>query len=57
MLDHKKSTARMEEELENLCERISLIDRDKAGLTIYEGEIAEGQEKGERCLVGKIGVK
>ena len=33
--DDKKSTARIEEELENLCGRISLTDREKAGLTIF----------------------
>jgi hypothetical protein len=45
----------MEEELETLCGKISQTHGEKAGLIICEGEIAEGQEKGEQCLVGKIG--
>ena len=45
----------MAEELEKLCGKISLIEGEKVGLIICEGEIADGREKEERCLVGRIG--
>jgi hypothetical protein len=47
----------MTEELEKLCGRVSLTDGEKQGLTIEEGEIADGREKVGRCLVGRIGVE
>ena len=45
----------MAEELEKLCGKISLTGGENKGLIICEGEIAGGREKGERCLVGKVG--
>ena len=45
----------MAEELEKLCGKISLTRGENKVLIICEWELAAGREKGERCLVGKIG--
>lgn len=45
----------MGDDLKTLCRRISLIGGEKVGIKILEGEIAADREKGERCLVGRIG--
>jgi hypothetical protein len=45
----------MGDDLEALCGRISLIGGEKEGIKILEGEVAADREKGERCLVGRIG--
>jgi hypothetical protein len=39
----------------SLCGRISLIGGEKVGIKISEGEVSADREKGERCLVGRIG--
>jgi hypothetical protein len=39
----------MAEELEELCGKIPSTGGEKFGLNIFEGEIAKGIEKGERC--------
>lgn len=44
----------MGDDLETLCGRISLIGGEQVGIKISEGEIVDGREKGERCLVGRI---
>ena len=43
--------------MEKLCGKISLIGREKSGIRVMEGEIADDRRKGERCLVGRIGTK
>ncbi|GLT53495.1 hypothetical protein SLA2020_267610 [Shorea laevis] len=45
----------MTEEIEQLCGRISLSDREKEGISISDGDTAVLREKGSRCLVGRIG--
>jgi hypothetical protein len=45
----------MGDDLETLCGRISLIGGEKVGIKISEGEVSADREKGERCLVGRIG--
>jgi hypothetical protein len=45
----------MGDDLETLCGRISLIGGEKVGIKILEGEVSADREKGERCLVGRIG--
>ncbi|XP_059446458.1 uncharacterized protein LOC132178004 [Corylus avellana] len=45
----------MADELEKLCGKITLTEGERVGVVICEGEIADGREKGERCLVGRIG--
>lgn len=47
----------MAEEIEVLCGRISLFDREKEEISISEGEIAVLRERGSRCLVGRIGTE
>ncbi|GLT70008.1 hypothetical protein SLA2020_421130 [Shorea laevis] len=47
----------MAEELEELCGRISLMNSEKVGISITEGEIAVMRAKGSRCLVGCIGTE
>lgn len=44
----------MAEELEHLCKKISLMDREKIGISIFEGEVTETKMLGDNCLVGKI---
>jgi hypothetical protein len=44
----------MEEELERLCNKISLTDKEKIGISVSEGEVAEAKALGDNCLVGKI---
>jgi hypothetical protein len=44
----------MTEDLESMCRRISLTEGEKNSSTLSEGEIADVQEKGDRCLMGKI---
>jgi hypothetical protein len=44
----------MTENLESMCRRISLSEGEKNGITVSVGEIADVQEKGDRCLVGRI---
>lgn len=34
----------MEDDLEDLCDKISLIGGEKVGITVTEGEFAEGRE-------------
>lgn len=41
--------------MEKLCGKISLIGGEQVGITVTEGEIAEGREKGDCCLIGMIG--
>jgi hypothetical protein len=45
----------MGDDLETLCGRISLMGGEKVGIKISEGEVSADREKGERCLVGRIG--
>jgi hypothetical protein len=45
----------MGDDLETLCGRISLVGGEKVGIKISEGEVSADREKGERCLVGRIG--
>ncbi|XP_059436282.1 uncharacterized protein LOC132169233 [Corylus avellana] len=45
----------MVEELAVMCDRISLTEGEKEGITIVEGEIKDLRQKGERCIVGRIG--
>jgi hypothetical protein len=45
----------MADVLEEMCGRISLTDGEKEGILISEGEIADLQDKGSRCLVGRLG--
>jgi hypothetical protein len=45
----------MGDDLETLCGRISLVGGEKVGIKIMEGEVAADREKGERCLVGRVG--
>jgi hypothetical protein len=44
----------MADEIERLCSKVSLTEGEKEGIQVHEGEIAEGREIGEKCLVGKI---
>jgi hypothetical protein len=44
----------MAEELEHLCKKISLTDRERIGISISEGEVSEAKTLGDSCLVGKI---
>jgi hypothetical protein len=44
----------MAEELEHLCKEISLMDREKIGISISEGEVSKAKMLGDSCLVGKI---
>jgi hypothetical protein len=45
----------MAEEIETLCGKISLIGGEATCLTIYEGDVDEDRQRGDRCLVGKVG--
>lgn len=47
----------MAKALEALCGRISLSDGEKTGISISEGEVADLQDKGARCLVGRLGTE
>ncbi|XP_059457118.1 uncharacterized protein LOC132186993 [Corylus avellana] len=47
----------MGDDLETLCGKISLIVGEKVGIPVSEGEIVADREKGERCLVGRIGIE
>ena len=53
----KWKTARMRkvDDLETLCGRIACIGGENIGISISEGDVAADIEKGERCLVGRIG--
>ncbi|XP_059436518.1 uncharacterized protein LOC132169508 [Corylus avellana] len=42
------------EELEQLCSRISLTEREKVGISIDDSEVAEAKLQGNRCLVGRL---
>lgn len=44
----------MERELEQLCSRISLSEKEKIGLSIEGCEVADARVQGARCLMGKI---
>jgi hypothetical protein len=44
----------MADKIERLCSKVSLTEGEKEGIQVHEGEIAEGREIGERCLVGKL---
>lgn len=41
--------------IEELCGKVKLIGGEREGISISEGEVADGREKGEHCLVGRIG--
>jgi hypothetical protein len=45
----------MGDDLETLCGRFSLIGGETVCTKILEGDIAADREKGEKCLVGRIG--
>jgi hypothetical protein len=45
----------MDSGLVKLCSKISLSEREKVGISVTEGEVAEVREIGGRCLIGKIG--
>jgi hypothetical protein len=47
-------TGIMADEIERLCSKVSLTEGEKEGIQVLEGEIVEGREIGERCLVGKL---
>jgi hypothetical protein len=44
----------MADEIVSLCSKVSLTEGEQEGIQVLEGEIAEGREIGERCLVGKL---
>jgi hypothetical protein len=44
----------MADELERLCSKVSLTEREKEGIHVTEGDVAIGREMGTRCLVGKL---
>lgn len=44
----------MAADLKRLCNKVSLTEGEKEGITMTEREIAEGREIGTRCLVGKL---
>lgn len=44
----------MAEEIACLCNKISLKEGEKRGITILEGEVEEVKEQGTMCLVGKL---
>ena len=47
----------MEECLERMCSKISLIDGEKVGIKVVEGDVAKIREKSMNCLVGKLWTK
>lgn len=47
----------MAEGVDELCGKLSLVGGKATGISVIEGEIAEGREIGKRCLVGKIGIE
>jgi hypothetical protein len=44
----------MADEIVRLCSKVTLTEGEQEGIQVTEGEIAEGRELGERCLVGNI---
>ncbi|GLT69909.1 hypothetical protein SLA2020_420210 [Shorea laevis] len=47
----------METDLDVLCGRLSLSEKEKEGIHISEGEVTVGKTKLARCLVGKLGTE
>jgi hypothetical protein len=45
----------MADDVDKLCSKVALIGGERDGITITEGEVAESRDRGERCLVGRIG--
>jgi hypothetical protein len=45
----------MADDVDKLCSKVALIGGEWDGITITEGEVAESRDRGERCLVGRIG--
>jgi hypothetical protein len=46
--------ARMAEELEELCGKISLTKGEKIGIKVDEVEVSEARAIAGKCLVGKV---
>lgn len=44
----------MAESIENLCGKLTLLEGEKKGITITEGEVEEARAQGGRCLIGRI---
>jgi hypothetical protein len=44
----------MAESIEKLCGKLSLLEGEKIGIAIAEGEVEEARAQGGRCLIGKI---
>jgi hypothetical protein len=44
----------MEDELEHLCKKISLIKGEQIGILVFEGDVFETKSHEDRCLIGKI---
>ncbi|XP_059429272.1 uncharacterized protein LOC132163092 [Corylus avellana] len=47
----------MAEELERMCNKISLTEGEKVGITVSEGDVEEIRAKGTNCLVGKLWIE
>jgi hypothetical protein len=45
----------MIDDVDKLCGKVALIGGEQDGIAITEGEVADSRERGERCLVGRIG--
>jgi hypothetical protein len=45
---------KMADDLEQLCSKISLTDREKVGISVTEGDVDTAKGYGGRCLVGKV---
>jgi hypothetical protein len=45
----------MADDVDKLCGKVALIGGKRDGITITEGEVTDSHERGERCLVGRIG--
>jgi hypothetical protein len=44
----------MADELATLCGNISLMEREKIGISITEGDVLDAREKGVLCLIDHI---
>lgn len=45
----------MADDVDTLCGKVALIRGERDRITIIEGEVADSRERGEKCLVGRIG--
>jgi hypothetical protein len=41
--------------IEDLCGKISLIGGERTEISIFEGKVVDRRERGDRCLIGRIG--